>query len=227
MARIIAHRGLHKEHPENSLSAMRAAWAAGHRWCEFDIHLSADGFPIVIHDNTLDRTTTGQGPVREYFLSDIKALRLRMPNGEATDEPPATMDEILAEMPIGGGLLVEIKPLLGRLCFQVVDRVFAARCMVQSFNRADVDLICRTFGNQPLTGLLLESAEDLNTVAGWVNLKHSELSADVMRILRDAGKRVGVWTVDTREEIERMLRLGVDAIITDEPKLARTILDAT
>src|SRR5271156_5650201 len=81
---IVAHRGLHGELPENSLAAMVAAWDAGILWCECDVHLSRDGEAIVIHDETLDRTTTGQGPVGEFSLKQLEELRLRDRTGKPT-----------------------------------------------------------------------------------------------------------------------------------------------
>jgi len=75
--RIVAHRGFCKAHPENSLSAFRSAERIGCEWVECDVHSSADGVPVVIHDDTLDRTTSGSGPVAAKAFSDLSDLRLK------------------------------------------------------------------------------------------------------------------------------------------------------
>ena len=72
-----AHRGGSLLWPENSLLAFGKAVDLGADFLEFDVHLSRDGEAVVIHDATLDRTTTGRGPVREGTLSELKGVRLR------------------------------------------------------------------------------------------------------------------------------------------------------
>ncbi|MFL5789999.1 MAG: glycerophosphodiester phosphodiesterase, partial [Actinomycetota bacterium] len=74
---IVAHRGAPTERPENTLAAFEAAIAAGAGAVEFDVRLTADGRPVVLHDATLDRTTDGAGLVREHALAEVLALRIR------------------------------------------------------------------------------------------------------------------------------------------------------
>ena len=98
MATIVAHRGLHDEFVENSLAAFCDAWAKGIHWCECDVHLSADQQPVVIHDDTLERTTSGHGAVASYPLSQLRFFGV------------PSLHEVIRAMPPGGGLLVEYKP---------------------------------------------------------------------------------------------------------------------
>src|SRR5262249_33847703 len=93
---IAAHRGGALLWPENSLLAFRNAIDMGADFVEFDVHLSRDGEVIVIHDPTLDRTTTGVGPVRERTLAELKSLRLKDRAGTITAEPIPTLDEVAA-----------------------------------------------------------------------------------------------------------------------------------
>src|SRR5438034_4921517 len=107
--KIVAHRGYWRSHPENSLSAFRSAEWAGCEWVECDVHAAADGTPIVIHDETLDRTTSGTGPVADKVCSELSHLRLKF-NGHLTGDPVPTMARLLAALKPTTGILVELKP---------------------------------------------------------------------------------------------------------------------
>jgi glycerophosphoryl diester phosphodiesterase len=108
--RYVAHRGGAAQWPENSLSAFRNALALGARILELDVHLTADGAVAVIHDPTLERTSSGTGPVAASTTADLKRARLRGPDGVLTDDWVPTLDEVLALAgPAGAALLVEVK----------------------------------------------------------------------------------------------------------------------
>ena len=115
MTRIAAHRGGAQLWPENSLRAFRESLALGVDLLELDVHLTADGEVVVIHDATLDRTTDGRGAVGERTAAELAAVRLRDPAGAPSDERLPTLDEVLAVVaPSHAGLLVEVKgPMAG------------------------------------------------------------------------------------------------------------------
>src|SRR5437016_1352334 len=83
---IAAHRGGAALAPENSLAAFRNALALGADIVEFDLHLTRDGEVVVIHDPTLDRTTTMTGAVRDHTLADLATAKLKNRDGSTTDE---------------------------------------------------------------------------------------------------------------------------------------------
>src|SRR6266481_7675677 len=93
---LAAHRGGALLWPENSLLAFRNAIALGADFIEFDVHLSKDGEIVVIHDPTLERTTTGAGPVKDHTVAELKALRLKDRTGAVTAETVPTLDEVIA-----------------------------------------------------------------------------------------------------------------------------------
>src|SRR6266545_5015385 len=92
---LAAHRGGSLLWPENSPLAFRNALALGADFIEFDVHLARDGEVVVIHDATLDRTTTGSGPVRDRTVAELKALRLTDRSGAVTPETVPTLDEVV------------------------------------------------------------------------------------------------------------------------------------
>jgi glycerophosphoryl diester phosphodiesterase len=110
VTRLAAHRGGARLWPENSLRAFRESLALGVDLVELDVHLSADGQPVVIHDATLDRTTDASGPVARRTAAELAGVRLRGPDGEVTDERVPTLDEVLSLVaPSGAGVLLEVK----------------------------------------------------------------------------------------------------------------------
>src|SRR5438552_1127970 len=112
---LAAHRGGALLWPENSLLAFRNAVALGADFIEFDVHLSRDGEVMVIHDPTLERTTNGQGAVRDRTVAELKALRLKDRAGVATGETVPTLDEVIAvASQAGRRMLLEIKLDAGR-----------------------------------------------------------------------------------------------------------------
>jgi glycerophosphoryl diester phosphodiesterase len=107
---LAAHRGGAALWPENSLLAFREALALGVDLLELDVHLSADGVPVVVHDASLERTTEGTGAVGERPAAELTRLRLRGPDGAITGERLPTLDDVLALVaPTRAGLLVEVK----------------------------------------------------------------------------------------------------------------------
>jgi glycerophosphoryl diester phosphodiesterase len=108
--RYVAHRGGASQWPENSLTAFRNAIALGAKILELDVHLTADGTVAVIHDATLQRTSSGTGPLAACTAADLRRARLRGPDGALTDDWVPTLDEVLAlAAPAGVALLVEVK----------------------------------------------------------------------------------------------------------------------
>jgi glycerophosphoryl diester phosphodiesterase len=108
--RYVAHRGGAALWPENSLEAFRGALALGAPLLEFDVHLTADGHVAVIHDPTLERTTTGSGPVARHTAAELRRLRLKRRDGTLTDDGVPMLEDVLAvAAPSPVALLVEIK----------------------------------------------------------------------------------------------------------------------
>ena len=107
-----AHRGrAFPHHPENCLSSMQAAWDAGIRLLEVDVATTGDGVLVLLHDDTLDRTTTGEGPLTAATLAQIKSCKLKDPHGNVVDEAVPTLPEALRwARATGAALQLDIKP---------------------------------------------------------------------------------------------------------------------
>lgn len=180
MPHYVAHRGGAARWPENSLTAFRGAVAEGARLVELDVHLTADGEVAVVHDATLDRTTSGRGPVAACTAADLRRARLRDAAGALTDDWVPTLREVLdVVVPSGAGLLVEIKtpgaavayerrgdrleatpgPCYAGLERKVLDMLgdagCAARAVVMAFNPAVVANV-RALAPEQATALLVD-----------------------------------------------------------------------
>jgi glycerophosphoryl diester phosphodiesterase len=227
---IIAHRGLHATHPENSLSALGAAWSVGFA-CESDVRLTADLTPILMHDDTFERTSTATGLVLDKTCAALATARLR---GEktrlATTEPIPTLADVMLRKPRGGKLLIEIKPVdHGATVRHVLPLVDPADCVIQSFDEENLEHVRRLAPDFPVAWLIEtvhSPLEVLNRPWPAVHCHHPLVTDQtIVDRIHAGGKTVGVWTVNSEADLRRCIALGVDTIITDEPALARRLID--
>jgi glycerophosphoryl diester phosphodiesterase len=240
---VAAHRGGALLWPENSLLAYRNALSLGVDLLETDVHLTADGEVVVLHDPTLERTTTGAGAVRDARRTDLALLRLRARDGSATQEPIPTLDQLLALLRPGPHeLLLEIKvgpqrqPYAG-IEAETLARVRAAgvldRVVVMAF---EADTLRRVRALEPSVRLALIVSRTRvtgdgggpDTPARWaieagathLAIDHRVIDAGVVASAHRAGLKIAAWTVNDESDLRRVLDLGVDVVITDRPDLA-------
>ncbi len=232
----IAHRGASAAAPPNTLAAFRKAVERGADGVELDVHLSADGVPVVIHDFTVDATTDGHGRVRDMPLAALKELDAgsRFAPAFAGERIP-TLEEVFAEA--GNRLLinVELKSMPGSdypgLEAAVATRVarygLAERVLISSFNPFALRRMRRTAPHIPL-GFLYETAplsRAARLAAAFIPGLRPEavhpwwgmVTAETIRRAHARGQRVIVWTVDDEEAMRQLMGWGVDAIITNHP----------
>jgi len=244
---VAAHRGGAALWPENSVLAFREALALGVDVLEFDVHLSADGEVVVLHDTTLDRTTTGRGPVRDVPLAALDALRLRTRDGQVTAERIPTLAQVLdLAAPTRVAILPEIKAGAdGRPYPGIEEKVLAllgargllARATVQAFAPETIQRV-RALAPGVRTMLLVgrgridrERVAPAAAVRWTVEVSATDLGIDhrlVDRSVVDAARRasikLAVWTVNDESDMRRMVELGVDVIMSDRPDLLRRVV---
>jgi glycerophosphoryl diester phosphodiesterase len=244
---VAAHRGGAWLWPENSRLAFENALGLGVEYLELDVHLSRDGEVVVVHDPTLDRTTTGAGPVRERTLAELRALRLRDRNGTATAQAVPTLDEVVGlAASARRQLLVEIKVDPGRERYPgIEERVVAAldrhamagAAVVMAFEPKTwlrlrelrpslrVGALFSARGVER-TGATLAAAMDAAVGAGvaFIGLEHTMVTAAAVEQARHAGIALGAWTVNEAPDLRRVIDLGVAIVISDRPDLAREML---
>jgi glycerophosphoryl diester phosphodiesterase len=238
-----AHRGGAALWPENSLLAFGNALARGADLLELDVHPTVDGRVAVIHDTTLDRTTDGTGPIIARTAGELRARRLRGPDGALTDERLPLLEDVLAlAAPTGAGLLVEIKgpTLMGRyegleekVLAALAEAGLGARANVMAFGREVLTRVRALSGDHRTTLLVARAhveqakARPVDVVA-WaraagatdVGIEHTLADVVVLAAARRDGIKVGVWTVNDEPSMRRLIDLGVDVLTTDRPDLA-------
>ncbi|MDQ6628296.1 MAG: glycerophosphodiester phosphodiesterase [Pseudomonadota bacterium] len=229
--RWIAHRGAGKLAPENTLAAFRVGAAYGYRAFECDVKLSADGVPFLLHDSTLQRTTSGHGPAASLDWDALSRLDAGAWHSRAFAGEPIPSFDAVARYCLRNAfaLDIEIKPSPGREreTGLVVGAAAAALWsgasmlpLLTSFEASALAGAKESAPNLP-RGLLLDSlrsgwleeAEALGCAAVVTN--YSVLDAEVLRRLHDAGVRGLVYTVNDPVEAHRLDRLGIDGIVTD------------
>lgn len=222
LALVIAHRGASAYEPENSLAAFRKARELGADGVELDIHLTADGIPIVHHDPEVDGRAIGETPA-----ADLRRHRL------ANGEPVPRLDEALRTIGPELYAFVEVKALAPAHDEALLRALAAAptqpRCHVHSFDHRIVKRLRRA--NADLTvGVLscsypLEPARQLHQAgAGELWQHHSLVDAALVGGVHARGGRLFVWTVDEPGEMRDLLRLGVDGICSNKPDVAREVV---
>ncbi len=227
----MAHRGGASEAPENTLPAFQRAVDLGYRYLETDVHVTADGVVVAFHDNDLKRTTGRDGRISELTWDEISTALVdgREPIPKLTDLLEAWPDarfNIDCKEPSAADPLADVlvaADALHRVC-------------VGSFNDRTVRRLRERLGPQ-----LCTSAGRLDIVLlrllGWarspfdaaqVPSKASFFPVVNKRFVRRAHRRgveVHVWTIDDADEMERLLDLGVDGIMTDRPAVLREVLE--
>jgi len=244
---LAAHRGGSLLWPENSLLAFRNAVTLGSDYLEADVHLSSDGEVVVIHDPTLERTTTGRGPVRASSRAELGELSLKDLSGAVTAERlPLLADVAALAAAARRRLLVEIKvDAQGQRYPEIEERVLvvlenqgvAFDAVVMAFEpetwrrvralRPDITagaLFSR--GTLRATGATPDRAlEDAARAGvGMVGFHHALIDQGLVASARRAGIALAAWTVNDSDALRRVIELGVGIVITDRPDLARPLL---
>ena len=229
--RLVAHRGAGKQAPENTLTAMRVGHAYGYRMFEFDVKLSADNLSFLLHDDTLERTTTGRGradalPWRELSRLDAGGWH----SAKYAGEPLPTLAAIGRWARAHGAFCnIEIKPTSGR------ERETGAAVALDAaalWRDADVPPLLSSYSEDALAAardaapalpralLFHELPPDwadrlARHACTAIDVNHKVLTADLVRSARSAGYRVLAYTPNESERVAEFAAWGVDSIITD------------
>lgn len=249
---VFAHRGGSKLGPENTRLALARGLACGADGVECDVRLSADGVPVVIHDPTLERTTDATGLVRSRTADQLARVdatcRFRpLEPGQAVTAPegvPAFAEVLAASR--STRVIVELKDDDPRLADAVAEVIRAAgataRVCAGSFHQTVLDRL-RAIAPDVVTSASRREAQ-WTLARSWVRWPFGAhppyrafqvperagrvrvvTPAFVCRAHRERAV-VQVWTVDTAADVTRLLRLGVDGVISDRPDLAVPARDA-
>jgi glycerophosphoryl diester phosphodiesterase len=235
-----AHRGAHGPDAggvvENTMAAFEAAVRLGYRYVETDVHLTADGVLVAFHDDRLDRVTDRQGKIADLPWSEVERARL------AGGEGVPLFEDLLGSWP---DLRVNVEPKADAAVEPLaavvertgsIDRVctgsFSGRRLARLRKRLGPRL-CTSLGPGGTVRLRLASIGlptwSLGAACAQVPVRQGPVPVVDRRFVAAAHRRglqVHVWTVDDAAEMERLLDLGVDGLMTDRPVLLKEVLTA-
>ena len=233
--RVLAHRGGGTLAPENTLAGIREAGARGYGGVEFDVMLARDDAPVLMHDDTIDRTTSGRGAVPDHGADQLRRLDAgRWRDAKFTGEPVPGFQEA-ARLCLALDLFanVEIKPwgpggasvaaATGRIVAGLTHSLWAAaphRVLLSSFSGAALAAaqsaapeVPRAFLFDAVPGDWQDELRRLGCVALHCNAKR--LPPDLAGAIKRAGYGLMCWTVNDPADARRLFDCGVDAICTD------------
>lgn len=243
----LGHRGSGRSDPsnpfpENSLDGFIAAIIAGADGVELDVQVTADNRPIVIHDDTLDRTTNCTGCVNAMTFDELRLCRLLDGEGNVTDQKLPALLEVYAVVSGDSLVNIEIKTFsedcasdtasIETMVVEILDGIetigTAERTIFSSFDESIVELVKRerpgyysALISQTPGPALIDKAVELEQDA--IHPLYSISKDDVDSAL-DAGLQVNVWTVNGAELMQEQIDKGVTGIITDEPEVLADLL---
>jgi glycerophosphoryl diester phosphodiesterase len=232
----LAHRGGSLNGRENSMAAFARAVGLGYRYLETDVHVTADGVLIAFHDDRLDRVTDRTGKIADLPWSEVR--RARLAGGEAVP----LFEDLIASWP---DLRINVDPkadaaveplaaLIERTA--CIDRVCAGSFSGRRLSRLRRRLgprLCTSLGPAGTVRLRIASfgvpGGPLAAACAQVPVRQSGIPVVDRRFVVAAHRRdmqVHVWTIDDRDEMERLLDLGVDGLMTDRPAVLEDVLTA-
>jgi glycerophosphoryl diester phosphodiesterase len=238
---VMAHRGFSGKAPENTLAAFRQAIEIGSDFIELDVRFSKDGHLVVFHDDTLERTTNGKGKVADFSLQDLRGLDAGSWFGSSfSGERIPTFQEVLDLAK--GRILVNIElkkgdqgsytmhDLADRALEEVQQAGMEGHVLFSSFDPGAVERIRKNNPSVPvalITGSPWHSPMEAfgGKALSFLNPRKSTLSETNLVRAHQQGAKIFTWTIDTEEEMEKFISMGVDGIITNHPDRLIRILE--
>jgi glycerophosphoryl diester phosphodiesterase len=238
---ILAHRGACSYAPENTMAAFQLAREQGADGIELDAKLSSDGLVVVIHDQTVDRTTDGTGNVGKMSLEELQHLDAGIQFApKFGGERIPTLEQVFLEL--GRNFLINVELTsyaspgdnLPEKVSELVKKTGVDKnIFFSSFHPGILKRIRRLMPDIPaalLTGEGWMAWGNWGIFRGYspqvIHPYFSKITQKFIEKAHQQGRKINAWTVDDPREITRLIQIGVDGIITDDPQLAIRIRDS-
>lgn len=240
---MIGHRGAAAYAPENTLAALRKANAIDCRWVEFDVRLTSDGKPVLLHDDRLERTTDGSGKVSALPLETVRQYDAGswFDAAFAQERVPTLEEAVAVVMEFGLGANVELKAARGR---KALTGTIVADLLARIWPSSAPGLVISSFQGKVLAaaaagapkiprGILFRavpwnwraSAERLGCAT--VHADHEQLRPAIVSQIRGAGYPLLVYTVNDPERARTLFDWGVTSVFSDVPRRLRGLATRT
>lgn len=223
----LAHRGYSAKYPENTMVAFIKAYEQGFDGVETDVHLTKDGEMVLIHDEKINRTSTGKGYVKDYTLEELRKFNFNYKTYGHYDIP--TLKELLEfikdkDFMVNIELKTDVIQYAGieeKVYRLVQDMGVAKQIYYSSFYLPSVQKI-KSLDNQNYAGYLIEynykkrCNEFLETGLTAIHPRYNFLNETRVQFLKKHHIQIATWTVPNLKEYQRLKDLGVDIIISNE-----------
>lgn len=236
---VLGHRGASAYAPENTLASFNLAFEMGADGIELDVTLARDGVPVVIHDDTVDRTTNGQGAIKSMTLAEVKQLDASFKFEKFRGEKIPTLAEVLKSVGKRGIVNIELKSAtlqtdgIEAATLAVIEETGTAEhVLISSFNPFALYRMAQLDPRLP-RGLLYADDMPLYLRRAWLrplaqptamHPKHTMVTDRLVAWAHRKGYKVNVWTVDDPGEAKHLADLGVDSVMTNKPDVIRKVI---
>ena len=236
----IAHRGFSGNYPENTLLAFEKAIQAGADGAELDVHLTKDNVVVVIHDELINRTTDGEGFVADYTYEELSEFdaSAAFTGVYGFNKIPTLREYFELVKPVEGFITnIELKtgyneyPGIEQAVFELIKEFeLEDRIIISSFNHYSVmrfKAIAPQIECGYLTGDWVYNFGEYAKTRGveCVHPRFNSLNSASVEEIKGNGIRINTWTVNTSEEVERLYKLGIDAVISNYPDMAKGVIE--
>ncbi|WP_285491638.1 glycerophosphodiester phosphodiesterase [Staphylococcus haemolyticus] len=232
---IVAHRGLSNQFPENTLVGFKAALMQHVDMLEIDVHFSKDNHLVVIHDDTINRTSNDEGKVKDYTLEELLTFDFGVKHDKSfRNTKISTFEEVLSLIKnFSKKLLIEIKvphqyPGIEEAVLKALEiyKVPKHKAIIQSF---DEDCVKRlnSLDSEYQLGLLISrkkywykspNFEEISDYANFINPNYKLVNSKFIKNAHSQSLKVIPYTVNKRKDVKKLINLGVDGIISDLPE---------
>ncbi|MGG0677452.1 glycerophosphodiester phosphodiesterase [Bacillus altitudinis] len=229
---IIAHRGSSSAAPENTIAAFDVAVEQGADYIELDVQMTMDQHIVVIHDDTVERTTNGNGLVKSYTLDQLKKLDAgSWFDQQYTNERIPTLQEILERYSQRIGILIEIKHPkrqigIEKAVARIINRfAYSRHIIIQSFDVHALQRI-KAFAPSLRTALIIKpdvfkltkrKLTTYSSFANCLNMKKTMINRWWIDRIHTFGMDVFIWTVKDQKTADRIKKYPIDGVVTDNP----------
>lgn len=234
MSKVFAHRGSSLNYPENTMLAFKKAEKTGCYGIELDLHMSKDGYLVVIHDETVNRTTNGRGYVKDLTKKELKKLSIK--RKWFKNEKIPILDEVL-EWASKTDLIINIELKNDKIYYEgqeeaVVQKVaeygLENRVIYSTFNHVSVKKLKQVTASEVAALYSKKGTNPLllvrSTGADAIHANHRVMTESLMKDCQQHGIPVRLYTLNKPSIISKWIRADLAGIITDDPELAEKIL---
>ncbi len=241
-----AHRGFRSKFPENTMTAFEKAVNAGAHGIEFDVHLSSDGIPVIIHDETLDRTCNAYGFIKDFSFAELGKINaaakfppenFKESAANCSNEKIPSLEEyfdfikktdIISNIELKTGVF-EYAGIEEKVYALLKKYGLKEKCIISSFNHESI-LRMKKIDSSLVCGFLVDSWEinpAENLTKNGIECYHPcayRLTKNFVDYMHDNKIKVNAWFGSVQTDYSAVLNTGLDAIITDYPDKIASLL---